>query len=153
MLCLEFIPVLVERNGSGVEYLAIDSGGYVNEQCSRINCSIWLDASQISWDGVWLSTSTREVKCKVLWAILRIGYCYVRTYLYFITCMLKCNVMSRIVSSNSSPTVTSAVLPEKDIQACSVLLTINILWFWHLIYGLKDTCDLRQHPTSRIKLK
>ena len=26
------------------EYLAIDSGGYVYEQPSRINCSIWLDA-------------------------------------------------------------------------------------------------------------
>ena len=29
------------------EYLAIDSGGYVCEQPSRINCSIWLDASLI----------------------------------------------------------------------------------------------------------
>ena len=28
------------------EYLVIDSGGYVYEQPSRINCSIWLDASQ-----------------------------------------------------------------------------------------------------------
>ena len=28
------------------EYLAIDSGGYVYEQPSRIYCSIWLDASQ-----------------------------------------------------------------------------------------------------------
>ena len=27
------------------EYLAIDSGGYVYKQPSRINCSIWLDAS------------------------------------------------------------------------------------------------------------
>ena len=30
------------------EYLAVDSGGYVYEQPSRINCSIWLDASQRS---------------------------------------------------------------------------------------------------------
>jgi hypothetical protein len=30
------------------EYLAINSGGYVYEQPSHINCSIWLDASQIS---------------------------------------------------------------------------------------------------------
>ena len=30
------------------EYLAIDSGGYAYEQPSRINCSIWLDASQRS---------------------------------------------------------------------------------------------------------
>ena len=30
------------------EYLAIDSGGYVYEQPSRINCNIWLDASQRS---------------------------------------------------------------------------------------------------------
>ena len=28
------------------ECLAIDSGGYVYEQPSRINCSVWLDASQ-----------------------------------------------------------------------------------------------------------
>ena len=34
------------------EYLATDSGGYVYEQPSRINCSIWLDASQRSRDGV-----------------------------------------------------------------------------------------------------
>ena len=34
------------------EYLAIDSGGYVYEQPSRINCSTWLDASQRSRDGI-----------------------------------------------------------------------------------------------------
>ena len=34
------------------EYLAIDSDGYVYEQPSCINCSIWLDASQRSRDGV-----------------------------------------------------------------------------------------------------
>ena len=34
------------------EYLAIDSGVYVFEQPSRNNCSIWLDASQRSRDGV-----------------------------------------------------------------------------------------------------
>ena len=34
------------------EYLTIDSGGYVYEQPSCINCSIWLDASQRSRDGV-----------------------------------------------------------------------------------------------------
>ena len=34
------------------EYLTIDSGGYVYEQPSRINCSIWLDASQRSRDGI-----------------------------------------------------------------------------------------------------
>ena len=28
------------------EYLAIDSGGYVYEQPTRINCSIWLNASK-----------------------------------------------------------------------------------------------------------
>ena len=33
------------------EYVAIDSGGYVYEQPSRINCSIWLDSSQRSSDG------------------------------------------------------------------------------------------------------
>ena len=30
------------------EYLVIDSGGYVYQQPSRINCSIWLDTSQRS---------------------------------------------------------------------------------------------------------
>ena len=45
------------------EYLAIDSGGYVYKQPSHINCSIWLDASLRSWDGVWLNT-VREVKCE-----------------------------------------------------------------------------------------
>ena len=57
------------------EYLAIDSGGYVYEQPSCINCSIWLDASQGSRDGVWVNRSVREVKCKVLWTVLRTGYC------------------------------------------------------------------------------
>ena len=33
-------------------YLTMDSGGYVYEQPLRINCSIWLDASQRSRDGV-----------------------------------------------------------------------------------------------------
>ena len=46
------------------EYLAIDSCGYVHAQPSRINCSIWLDASQRSWDGVWLNRSAGEVKWK-----------------------------------------------------------------------------------------
>ena len=43
-----------------------DSGGYVYEQPSRINCSIWLDASQRSRDGVCVKRSVREVKCKAL---------------------------------------------------------------------------------------
>ena len=34
------------------EYLAIDNGGYVYEQPLHINCTIWLDASQRSRDGV-----------------------------------------------------------------------------------------------------
>ena len=34
------------------EYIAIDSGGYVYEQPSCINCSIWLDGSHRSRDGV-----------------------------------------------------------------------------------------------------
>ena len=34
------------------EYLAIDTGGYVYEQPSCINCCMWLDASQRSRDGV-----------------------------------------------------------------------------------------------------
>ena len=60
------------------EYLAIDSGGYVYEQPSRNNCSIWLDASQRSWDGVWVNRSVREVKCKALWTVLRTGYCTIQ---------------------------------------------------------------------------
>ena len=69
-----FVTLHCSRSLSCInEYLAIDSGGYVYEQPSRINCSIWLDASQRSRDGVWLNRSVREVKCKVLWTILRIG--------------------------------------------------------------------------------
>ena len=34
------------------EYLAIDNGGYGYKKPSRINCNIWLDASQRSRDGV-----------------------------------------------------------------------------------------------------
>ena len=34
------------------EYLAIDSGGYVYEQHLRINCIMWLDASQRSLDSI-----------------------------------------------------------------------------------------------------
>ena len=48
------------------EYLTIDSGGYVYEQPSRINCSIWLDASQRSRDGILVNRSVRELKCKAL---------------------------------------------------------------------------------------
>ena len=44
------------------KYLAIDSGGYVYEQLMRIHCSIWLDASQRSQDGVWVNRSVRVVK-------------------------------------------------------------------------------------------
>ena len=40
----------------------------------RALIAAWLDASQRSWDGVWLNRSAREVKCKVLWAILRTLY-------------------------------------------------------------------------------
>ena len=57
------------------EYLAIDSGGYVYEQPSRINCSIWLDVSQRSVDGVCVNRSVREVKCKAPWTVLTTGYC------------------------------------------------------------------------------
>ena len=46
------------------EYLAIDSGGYVYEQPSRIKCSLWLDVSQRSRDGVLVNRFVREVKCK-----------------------------------------------------------------------------------------
>ena len=49
--------------------------GYVYEQPSRSHCSIWLDASQRSRDGVWVNRSVREVKCKALWTVLRTGYC------------------------------------------------------------------------------
>ena len=56
------------------EYLAIDSGGFVYEQPSRCNCSIWLDACQTSSDGIWLNRSVREVSVKALWAVLRTGY-------------------------------------------------------------------------------
>ena len=35
----------------------------------------WLNVSQRSWDGVRVNRSAREVKWKVLWAVLRTGYC------------------------------------------------------------------------------
>ena len=54
------------------------SGGYMYEQPSRINWSIWLNASQRSRDCVWVNRSVREVKCKPLWEILRIGYCAIK---------------------------------------------------------------------------
>ena len=41
--------------GRALDSLAIDNGGYVYEQPSRINYSIWLDASQRSRDGVWVN--------------------------------------------------------------------------------------------------
>ena len=37
---------------SCINELAIDRGGYVYEQPSRIKCSIWQDASQRSREGV-----------------------------------------------------------------------------------------------------
>ena len=49
----------------------------MNEQPSRINCSIRLDVSQRSRDGVYVNRSVREVKCKALRTVLRIGYCVV----------------------------------------------------------------------------
>ena len=57
------------------EYLTIDICGYVYKQPLCVNCSIWVEASQRSWDGVWVNRSVREVKCKALWTVLRIGYC------------------------------------------------------------------------------
>ena len=48
------------------EYLSIESGGYVYEQPSRINCSLWLDASKKSRNGLRVNRSVREVKCKAL---------------------------------------------------------------------------------------
>jgi len=56
------------------EYLAINSGGYVYTQPSRIKYSVWVNASLRSWDGVCLNRSTREVKCESAWAVLRTGY-------------------------------------------------------------------------------
>ena len=47
-----FHSTLLQFTQLNHEYLAIDSGGYVYEQPSRINCSIWLDASQRSREGV-----------------------------------------------------------------------------------------------------
>ena len=49
----------------------------------RTLISVWLDASQGSWDGVWLNRSVRELKCKALWVILRIGYCAIKTITFF----------------------------------------------------------------------
>ena len=67
------------------EYLAIDKGGYVYEQPSHINYSIWLDASQRSWDGVWLNRSAGEVKyISALSSPDDWILCWIRNYLYFL---------------------------------------------------------------------
>ena len=63
------------------EYLAIYSGGCTSS-LSHINCTMWLDASQRSWDDIWLNRSAGEVKCKSALSspmdwILR----YIKTYL------------------------------------------------------------------------
>ena len=58
------------------DHLTIDSDAYVYV-CAFIVAYGWLDASQRSWDGVWLNRSARKVKCKALWAILRIWYCVI----------------------------------------------------------------------------
>ena len=68
------------------EYLTIDSGGYVYKQPSHINCSIWLDASQGSRDGVWVNRSVREVKCKALYMYIYV-YIYIYTYTHIYTCI------------------------------------------------------------------
>ena len=58
------------------ECMAIDSGGYVYEQPSCINCSIWLDASLRSWDGVWLNRSARELQYNTaIWYPFRLPVC------------------------------------------------------------------------------
>ena len=57
-------------------YLAIDSGGYVYEHPSCINCSTWLDASrEVEMVSDWTVLSR---KCKALWAILKVGYCTIQ---------------------------------------------------------------------------
>ena len=76
------------------EYLAIDSGGYVYEQSSRINCSIWLDASQRSQGGVWVNRSVREVKCKGLWTVMRTRYCAISEFTFI--------YLSRTIQFNSA---------------------------------------------------
>ena len=67
------------------EYLAIHGGGDVYEQPSCINCSIRLDASQRRWDGVWVNRSVREVKCKALWASLRLDTVQYKNLPYLFT--------------------------------------------------------------------
>jgi len=56
-------------------HMAIDSGWYVYEQSSRINCSKWWDASHGSWSSVWVNMSAKGVKCQAPWTIPSTGYC------------------------------------------------------------------------------
>ena len=55
------------------EYMDIESGGYVYDYPSCINCYMWLDASQRSRDGLSVNKYVREVKYKALSRVLRIG--------------------------------------------------------------------------------
>ena len=60
-----------------------DSGGYVYELPSHINCSVWLGAAHRRRDNVRVNRSVREIKCKALSTVLTTGYCtIIRTCLY-----------------------------------------------------------------------
>ena len=91
----------------------------------RINCSIWLDASQRIWDGVRLNRSAREVKCKSTlsnpedWML-----CYIRTYLFiFFTSHLSFAVLDdvtlvkdTVVPPDSAATTTTTHHDTHDTQ-------------------------------------
>ena len=83
------------------------------EQPPRINCSIWLDASQRSRDGVWVNRSVWEVKCKALWTVLRTGR-YIRTCLYktFSTLKYEWNVCSfAVLKKGANPLSMQNTVP------------------------------------------
>ena len=63
------------------EYLSVDSGGYVYEQPSRINCSVpGCFPEKLRW--YLIEQVCGEVKCKALWAILRTGNCTISELIF-----------------------------------------------------------------------
>ena len=103
------------------EYHAIDSGGYVYELPSHINCSIWLDASQRSWHSVWLNRSAREVKCKSTLSspedrILR----YIRTHLYLLLFMVSFLILNTLLQKEKYPDHYNEVFKDKSLRKSEV---------------------------------
>jgi len=57
------------------EYLAIYIDGCLCKNSLRAVIVVWLDASQKIQDCIRVNRSARALRCKSLWAILRIVHC------------------------------------------------------------------------------